>query len=115
LTCCFELTIPESQEFECDYPGSVGGSIVLDVLGQATIGADVSVWIEDGEEAPRALSFRIYGDTVSSAINVGTRNVRSEPVQAGEHVLVFRQRGKEIERRRVQIVRGEELKLSISP
>lgn len=115
LTCCFELRIPEGQYFECDYPGSVGGSIVLDVLGQQTTDAYVNVWIQDGEEDPRVLSFRIYGNTVSSAIDVGTSNARSEPIPAGEHELMITQRGKEIERRRVQIVRGEELQLSISP
>jgi RNA polymerase sigma-70 factor (ECF subfamily) len=96
LPCCFELTIPEGQFFECEYPGSVGGSIVLDVLGPATIGADVAVSIEEDTVPPRKLWFQVYrdGDNYmrSTDINVGTLNARSE-----------------------QIVRGEELRLAISP
>jgi len=51
----------------------------------------------------------------STEINIGTLQSRSEPIPAGEHTLVFHQRGKEIDRRKVTIVRGEELKLSIQP
>jgi RNA polymerase sigma-70 factor (ECF subfamily) len=119
LPCCFEITIPEGRDFQFPYAGSLGGALLLDVLGPATIGMDVSVTVEDGADASRKLWFQVSkgnGGTIRSTdINVGTMNCRSEPIPAGEHVLVFHQRGKEIERRKVTIVRGEELRLSISP
>lgn len=119
LPCCFEITIPEGRDFQFPYAGGVGGALVLDVLGPATIGRDVSVTLEDGSEKPRTLFFQTshdeHGGSHSNSINVGTLGCRSEPIPPGEHVLVFHQRGKEIDRRKVTIVRGEELKLSIQP
>ena len=119
LPCCFEVTIPEGRDVQVPYAGSLGGALVLDVLGPATIGMDVSVTIEDAADTTRRLWFQVSkgngGTMYSTDINIGTLNCRSEPIPPGEHVLVFHQRGKEIDRRKVTIVRGEELKLSIQP
>ncbi len=118
LPCWFEAEIPANLPFEMRYPGSLGGALVLDVLGQATGGMDVSVSIDDEIGRMKGLEFAISsagGVGHTNAINVGTLHARSQPIPAGEHTLVFRQRGKEIDRRKVTIVRGEELKLSIRP
>jgi len=116
---CFEVEVPEGHDVEIPYAGRLGSALVLDVLGPATIGMDVSVTLDDGPGTERKLNFWIgsgTGFTVgTTAINVGTLHARSEPIPAGEHTLVFKQRSKEIDRRRVVIVRGEELKLSITP